>query len=253
MARAGADPDRAAPRTDALLDGRVRLRQPSRGYRVAVDPVLLAAACPAEAGARVLDLGCGVGAAALCLVARVRELTTAGLELQPVLAALAAENAALNGWPDRFRPVVGDARRPPLAADGVVDHVLCNPPYHRAGHGHAPADPMAHVANVETAGGLADFVDAACRLVRRKGTVTVIHRADRLAEVLACLDDRTGERLVIPVRPKADADASRVVVRARPGVATPMRIAPDLVLHTADGAFTAEAAAILRAGAALTR
>lgn len=251
--KAAAPADRAAGRIDSLLDGTVRLRQPATGYRVAVDPVLLAAACPAGSAARVLDLGCGVGGAALCLLARVPDLDAFGLELQPALAALAAENAHLNGWRGRFRPVVGDVRRPPLPATGPFDHVLCNPPYHRLGHGNAPGDPLARVANVETAGELTDFVAAACGAVRRKGTVTMIHRADRLADVLAALAGRAGDIVVVPIRPRADADARRVIVRARTGVATPLRLAPDLVLNTADGAFTAEAASILRGGGALAR
>lgn len=243
----------AAGRVDSLLDGTVRLRQPATGYRVAVDPVLLAAACPAGSAARVLDLGCGVGGAALCLLARVPDRDVVGLDVQPELVRLAAANAVLNGWPDRFRPVAGDLRRAPFPATGVFDHVLCNPPYHRLGHGNAPGDPLARVANVETAGDLTDFVTAACRAVRRKGTVTLIHRADRLADVLAALAGRAGEIVVVPIRPRADADARRVIVRARTGVATPPRLAPDLVLHTADGAFTAEADAILRGGGALAR
>ncbi len=78
---------------DALLDGRVRLRQPVAGYRAATDPVLLAAACPARAGESALDLGCGAGAAALCLAARVAGMDLHGLEVQPAYAALARENA----------------------------------------------------------------------------------------------------------------------------------------------------------------
>ncbi|MHC4448298.1 MAG: methyltransferase, partial [Planctomycetota bacterium] len=82
---------------DTLLDGRVRLRQPARGYRAAIDPVLLAAAVPTWGGERILDLGCGVGAAALCLLARVPDVEVTGLELQGPVARLAAANAELNG------------------------------------------------------------------------------------------------------------------------------------------------------------
>jgi tRNA1(Val) A37 N6-methylase TrmN6 len=166
---------------------------------------------------------------------------------------MAAGNAMLNDWHGRFMAVAGDVRRPPFRSNGIFDHVMCNPPYHKPGHGHEPANPLARAANVETAGDLMDFAAAACRLVRRKGTVTLVHRADRLADVVAALADRAGDIVVIPVRPKADADAHRVVVRARAGVAGPLRLAADLTLHTADGAFTREATAILRKGSKLHR
>lgn len=248
-AAAGSVPE--TTRRDGLLDGRVRLHQPRSGYRVAVDPVLLAAACPATAGARVLDLGCGVGAASLCLLARVPDLVVVGLELQSELTALARANAAQNGAADRFAPVVGDVGRPPVRA-AAFDHVIANPPYHRAGHGRAPSDPIASAANVETRAELTEWLAAACGLVRPKGTVTLIHRADRLDEVLTGLRRAAGDIAVRPIRPKPGADARRVVVHARPGVAAPMRLAPDLVLHGADGEFTPEAQAVLRAPERLT-
>jgi len=247
----GIPPGGVATRTDALLDGRVTLRQPVSGYRVAVDPVLLAAAVPADAGARVLDLGCGVGAAALCLLARVPGVRVVGLERQAELAALARTNAALNDGPQSFLPVVGDVARPPFRTDGAFDQVFANPPYQRAGRGHAPAEPLARAANLEDAAGLDTWIASACRLVRRKGTVTLIHRADRLDEILAALAGRAGGIVVVPVRPHADADARRVIVRARPGSAAPLRLTRPLVLHAADGADTPAARAILRGAAAL--
>src|SRR5690349_12697346 len=97
---------------DALLDGRVHLLQPRRGYRVAVDAVLLAAAVHPRAGERVLDLGAGVGAVGLCLARRVPDCTIVGVELQPALADLARRNAALNGLGDRLQILVHDLAQP---------------------------------------------------------------------------------------------------------------------------------------------
>src|SRR4029077_13316478 len=114
---------------DALLGGRVRLLQPRRGYRVAVDAVLLAAAVDAGPDQRALDLGAGVGAVGLCVAARLPGCRIVGIELQPELAALAERNAVLNGVGDRLRTIVHDlALRLPQAL-GKFDHVATNPPY----------------------------------------------------------------------------------------------------------------------------
>ena len=127
--------------TDSLLAGRVRLRQPRHGYRVAIDPVLLAAAVPALAGQAVLDAGLGTGAATLCLLARVPGCRVAGIELQPELADLAAENAALNGV--ELELVTGDLLAPPpeLRARSF-DHVMSNPPFLEPGEGSASPLPQ---------------------------------------------------------------------------------------------------------------
>ncbi|MEZ5830853.1 MAG: hypothetical protein R3D05_06700, partial [Dongiaceae bacterium] len=83
------DATKISTTTDTVLGGRVTLHQPASGYRVAIDPILLAAACPAEPGEIIVDLGCGVGTAALCLARRVRDVRCVGVDLQQELITLA--------------------------------------------------------------------------------------------------------------------------------------------------------------------
>jgi len=238
---------------DALLGGRVRLRQPVEGYRVAIDPVLLAASVPAATTGRLLDAGAGTGAAALCFAHRVPGARITGLELQPEAARLARENVALNGMDERVSIVTGDILGPPPdLVPGTWDHVIANPPYLAAGRADPSPNAAKAAANVEGAAGLADWVDFALRMARPKGGVTFIHRGDRLDELLALLYGRAGGIVLFPLWPKAGQAAKRVIVRARPGVGTPMRVAAGLVLHRDDGGYTAEARDVLRNGAALT-
>lgn len=238
---------------DTLLGGTLRLQQPKDGYRVAVDPVLLAAAVPAASAGRLLDIGTGVGAAALCYASRVPGARAVGLELQPDLAGMARGNVALNGLDDRIEVVEGDLLRPPADfVAGSFDHAVANPPYLPPDRADPPPDPSKAAAHVEGEAGLADWVGFALRMVRPKGGITFIHRADRLDELLALLHGRAGGIVVFPLWPKTGREAKRVIVRARPGVRTPARLAPGLVLHNADGSYTAEALRILRDGGALT-
>lgn len=237
---------------DALLDGRVRLLQGREGYRAAVDPVLLAAAVVAKSGESVLDLGCGVGAASLCLAARTAGVRVRGIDIQAPLVDLAGRNAALNACSERVSFLPGDLLAPPDGiGEGAFDHVMANPPYLRADSGHPPPDPAKAAANVEGAADLPAWVGAAARAVRRKGSVTFIHRADRIDDLLAACHGLLGELVVFPIWPARDKAAKRVIVRGRKGVAGPARISPGLILHGGDGGYSPRATAVLRDAAAL--
>jgi len=242
-----ADMAASATTDDRLLGGRVRLRQPMAGYRVAVDPVLLAAAVPARSGENVLELGSGSGAAALCLHQRVPDCRITGLEIDAELLALACANADLNDARGQVAFVAGDvaAPPPPIAAQ-AFDHVYANPPFLQPGRADLRAGAPRHAAaHVEQGASLAVWLAAMAQAVKPKGRLTLIQRADRLDEVLAELRRHAGEIVVFPLWPKAGRPAKRVLVSARTAVATPLRLSAGLVLHDASGAYSAAARAVL--------
>ena len=237
---------------DKLLGGRIVLNQPSRGARAAIDPVLLAAAVPARTGDRVLEAGTGTGAAALCLARRVTGCRVVGIEKDERLAALAGGNAAANRLGRRVRLVPGDILTPPASLKlGSYDHVMANPPHLRAERVRPSPVAGRREAYIEGPAGLAAWVRFGLAMARRGGCITMIHRADRLDEVLGCLSESTGGLVIFPLWPKQGQPAKRVIVQARKGIAAPLRLAPGLVLHEADGGYTPRARAILWDGAAL--
>ncbi|MCZ6861065.1 MAG: methyltransferase domain-containing protein [Alphaproteobacteria bacterium] len=237
---------------DGLLDGRIVLRQPAKGYRAAIDPLMLAGAVPARGADCILDLGCGAGAGALALAARLPQAHVTGVELDPGMAGLFAENILVNGFSDRLEAVTGDiAALTPELCDGRFDHVMMNPPYLEALNATPSPDPRKQQACVEGAARLADWIEAGLAGVRCKGSITVIHRADRLDDIIALLHGRAGGVVVFPLWPKKGEAAKRVIVSACKGVRSPARVSPGLVLHRADGAFTPETDAILRGAGAL--
>ena len=239
-----------APSVDALLGRRIALEQPRGGYRVAVDPVLLAAAVPS--GARVLDVGTGVGAAALCYAHRVPAAHVTGLELQPQLAELAHANVVRNELTTQVDILNGDLLAPPEAVSAAgFDQVMANPPYLQAGRADLRIGPEKAISHVEGEAVLVDWIDFCVRMAAPRGTITFIHRADRLDEILASLQGRAGGAVVFPIWPKRDLAPKRVLVQARVGIATPMRISPGLVLHEPNGSYTDLAADVLNEVAGL--
>lgn len=232
--------------SERFLGGTVVVRQPESGFRAGLDAVMLAAAVPAEPGEAVLDLGAGAGTAALCLAARVRGCTVTGLEIDPALVALARENAAAGGFESRVTFVAGDLFAPPPALRRDFAHVFCNPPFHGVG---TTSPDAARARALMDGGRLADWLAAGMKRTRSGGSFTCILRADRLGEALAALP-ATGLR-VLPLWPRQGAAAKRVIVQCHKGSGAAAVLLPGLVLHGADGAYTPDADAVLRGGAAL--
>jgi tRNA1(Val) A37 N6-methylase TrmN6 len=242
--------NQAAVTDDAVLGGRLRLRQPRKGHRFGHDAILLAAATPAQPGEHAVDLGAGVGAAGLALAWRVERLSVTLAEIDASLVALAAENAAMNGFGDRVNAVVSDVACLDLAV-ASADRVLMNPPFNDAERQNLSPDAGRRLAHAAAADTLAIWVEAAARLLRAGGTLTLIWRADGLGDVLARLSTAFGEIAVLPVHPRPNTTAIRVLVRATKASAAPLRLYPAFFLNDADGRPSQAAEAVLRDGAIL--
>lgn len=238
---------------DKFLCGRLRLWQPVKGYRAATDAVLLAAACPAAPGQTVLDLGCGAGAASLCLAARVPGVRLTGLELQPEYADLARRNAARNGV--EMEVVEGDLAHMPRPLRRDFDHVIANPPWYPPGGTPSPVKVRATAMQVALP--VATWVEVAARRLAPGGTLTLIAGADSLPGLLAALAPKMGSAAVLPLAAREGKPALRVILQAKKGGRAPFRLLAPFVIHAGaahDGdreSYTADANAILRDGAAL--
>ena len=237
---------------NALLGGRLVFHQPAQGYRVALDPLLLAAAVPAAPGELVMDAGAGTGAASLCLASRVDRVRIVGLELLREMQKIAALNAAANGLERQIDLIVGDLLRPPpRLTSATFDHVMTNPPFLKAGAATPPAGARAK-AHVEGEADLREWLFACLRMLKPNGRLTLIHRADRLDEALSVLAGRLGEIVVFPLWPTRNGrPAKRVLIQGRKGSNAPLRLTRGLTLHEADGRYTPAALAILYRGEAL--
>lgn len=234
---------------DRLLGGRVRLRQPSVGLRAGLDAVLLAAFVPARSGQRVLEAGCGTGAAFLCLGARVAGLSIAAVEREPCLASLAQLNAVANGVTSIV--MEGDVADQSLARDlGPCDHAFANPPYWP--QGSKPPAALRRAATHEAGVGLDVWVRFLTAGVRAGGSVSLILPAARFdAGVTALRGAGCGGVVVLPVAPRAGMPAKRCLLQARKGAQGPASILAPLELHAPNGAFTDTAEAIMRDAAPL--
>lgn len=250
--------------SDAFLGGALDILQPAGGYRAGLDAVLLAAACGARVGegARVLDVGAGVGVAGLCVARRITDAHVTLVEREPALAGTARENVVRNKLSDRIHVVELDimdggagihraGTSDAAIRAGAFSHVIANPPYFAEGRGtRSPADLKA-AAHQMADGALDQWCRFLATAAAGDGLMTVIHRAEALGALLDGLDRRFGALRVLPLHPRAGAEAHRVIVQGRKGSRAPLRLLQGLVLHGAGNAFVPAIEAVLRDGAGL--
>jgi tRNA1(Val) A37 N6-methylase TrmN6 len=220
---------------DAFLGGKLHLRQPRSGHRAGHDAMLLAAATPARSGDRVVDFGAGVGAAGLAVAKRVAGIKLVLVEIDAQLSDLARGNAISNAVAADLivLDVTSDAGA--FAAAGLspdsVDVVLMNPPFNDSVRHRASPDKARETAHVATATTLEGWIHAGRRILKSGGILTMIWRADGIAEVLAALDRGFGSLAILPVHADVTSPAIRVLVRAVKGGRAPTRIQPALILN----------------------
>ncbi len=242
---------------NAILGGRLTLRQPRRGHRVGHDAILLAAATPANPGEHAIDLGAGVGAAGLALAIRIPGLSVTLVEIDPQLAALAAGNIVRNHLADSAGAIALDVTAPARAfsaaglAAGSAACVMMNPPFHDPARQQASPDAGRRLAHVAPADTLGAWVRTANRLLAPRGALTLIWRADGVGEALHALERGFGGIAVLPVHPRPGAAAIRVLVRAVKGSRAPLALLPSFVLADEAGRPSAECDAVLRHGGTL--
>lgn len=264
MADARGEADALTTSEDALLGGKLIIRQPTKGHRIGTDAILLAASAPREGVSRLVDVGAGVGAVGLAALTRLPGAHADLVEKDSDLAALAEENAARNDAQTRARVLRLDVmtareRREAGLSDGAADLVLTNPPFFEAHKVRVSGDAKRAAAYVfakgaESDGGgppLATWIIASLDLLRPGGRFIIIHRPEALAQMLAAFERRLGAIEVLPVYPSADTNAHRLIVAGYKGARAPTSLRPGLVLHEPTGAFTAFAEALHRGEAAI--
>lgn len=240
----------------AFLCGQLQVLQPRHGYRAGADPVFLAAAVEADPGQSVLDLGCGVGTALLCLSARVTGLDLTGVELQPHLVGLAEQNIRRNGATARVLEA-DISKLPDEVRARHFDHVMTNPPFFDRDLGTAADDTGREQGRGESTS-LANWLDIALRRTAPKGRLTLINRIERLPACLAALQGRAGDVVVLPLLPRRERSAKLFLMTAKKDAKGAFSLRAPFILHDGDrheqdkDSYSARAQDILRRGQALS-
>ncbi len=239
-----------------VLNKRVTLYQAQNGFRTSMDSVMLAAACPAQDGQSILDLGCGVGSAGICVLKRVQDTSLTGIDIQSDHIEIAHKNAEINSITNRVVFTCANICEP--NEFGQFNHVICNPPYKDAGgYVHSPslskAKAMGHYDDEQD---LQRWITCAWDHIKGQGSLTMIHEAGQTDTILHSLYSPKGGRRfgnveIIPLYPKPATAAKRIIIRAYKHKKSPSSILPGIIMHKENGDYSDAAQNILRNAQAL--
>ena len=234
-----------------VLDKKLALHQAPKGFRTSMDSVMLGAACPFKPNQSILDLGCGVGSAGLCAIYRVKNANLTGIDIQGDHIDLAQKNAAANDMGVRAEFIAADIRE--INLGNIFDHVICNPPYMKAGaHIKSPSPSKARaMGHIDEDMSLSSWISCAHRHIKGQGSLTLIHDAGQIDNIIHALYGNRGGKMfggieIFPLYPKQGSTAKRVIIRAYKHKKSPCTIHQGIIMHESNGDYTKQADRILR-------
>jgi tRNA1(Val) A37 N6-methylase TrmN6 len=237
---------------DYILGNKILIKQPKQGYRAGIDPIILAAAMQPNKGDTVLDIGTGVATAALCLATRINDIKITGIEQQRNLVRFATDNVRFNNFHDRIEIISGDLMSPPpRLSGGTFAHVMANPPYFE----HEKTRPSPYeskaISNQEGSATLEQWLRFCLLMIKPKGTITFIYRAERIDELMSYFYNKLGDIKIMPLWPCYQKSAKLVLIKGVKGSYGKCELLRGLSLHQPNGYYTNEAEEILRNAKAL--
>jgi tRNA1(Val) A37 N6-methylase TrmN6 len=233
---------------DSFLGGKLSIKQPAKGFRAGIDAVFLGASVAQTNPDTILDIGCGVGTALWCAGYHCPQAKLTGSEIQKDYANMATENAATNRMLEKSQIICGSIfEKNDLLAPNSFDHVITNPPFYENEDVFSSPNGGKKTAHQHTLN-LESWIHQSIKMIKPKGYITLIHRADHLDKILSTFGTKVGEITIYPLWPKIDQPANRILVRAKKGSRAALKILSGMVLHNEAGGFTKEAEDILRNG-----
>jgi tRNA1(Val) A37 N6-methylase TrmN6 len=228
---------------DNFFNGKLKIIQPTQGFRAGSDAVLLSAVANSCSG-KVLDVGCGVATASLCFSYNNAKAKITSIDIQDGLLELAKKNIKENSFENI------DIKKVDITSDKpdyqTYNSVITNPPFFKDGHGVKSPNAIKQTANTGEID-LKQWIDFCFLSLKDKGDFTIIFVADRLSELLFLMHERFGDVEIIPLYPRLGQDAKRVIVKAKKNTKGVTKLTSGIILHKEDGSSNIEE--ILREGA----
>lgn len=224
---------------DTLFQGQLLIEQPEKGYRYGLDSVLLAATCPAKHEETVLDMGCGVGTVMLAIAKRLDKIQITGIELQPALAKLANRNHQYNDFQERSTIIHGHINDKAIFKKiETFDHIVCNPPYFEQNKTNHSKINQKNLSKIDLSGDLSEWVTAANRYLKPRGTATFIYPTVFSDKLITALQKKFKTLILFPLWPRTGQNSKLMIIQAIKDRNSGLILKPGLVLHESNGQYT---------------
>ncbi len=231
---------------DTILNGKISILQPKTGYRVAIDPIILANFIDIKPEESILDVGCGVGTISLILKKKNITSEINAIDVDSDICEICKQNSLKNNLNiNVINSNIEDAHLQSPLKGKLFDHVVTNPPFFNPKSSRMGYNKR--LANFETIE-LNDWISHCLKFLKNKGSFSIIHSGHRLEEVLYALKNKAAAIEIIPIFPKENSDAIRVILKCIKGSKKFTKISPPIILHESDGRYTKVAGKILNGG-----
>ena len=239
---------------NTLLNGSVKIVQFETGLKVSSDAVLVASAVDEKLikkAKSILDVGVGGGGISLCIASRFKDVKITGIDIQDEMLKLAQQSCIENNFEDRIRLIKESILSPSKEFRQMsFDIVITNPPYYK---GETSSNKIKAIAHSEQGLDLKEWIANSVRRLNVFGTFIIIHKADRLDDIIYSLKQANmGNIEIFLLYSKKNENANRVIVRARKSSKSPTVIYPPIILHKENGEYTSEAEALLCDGKSIS-
>tara|TARA_B100000575_G_C23053786_1_gene606616 strand:- start:307 stop:1104 length:798 start_codon:yes stop_codon:yes gene_type:complete len=236
---------------DKFLDGKILIEQHLDGGRSNIDTILLSAAVPVKKGYKILDVGVGNGTSSIALGSSFKDITIVGIDNDPTNIELATRNVALNNLEEIIAIMNVDILKKKISfravgqRDLIFDSIFMNPPYFDKECVNRSKSYHQSITKYHDGSNLDKWINNSIKLLKFKGTITMINRVENLARTI-CLLSKHGSITILPLISNINGEALRFILSFKKGSKAKTRILSQLILHREGGVFSDMVEDILR-------
>ena len=217
---------------DSILNGSIRLYQPKYGYRVAIDPIILASVVEIRKGQTVLDVGCGVGTISLILKYLDKSQIITSVDIDSEMTYLCERNSKVNDLP---LDIVNHGIDANLLKDRNFDCIVTNPPFYDPDSFRSSKRKA--TANFETID-IKSWISFCMKRLKNRGSFYIIHVPEKLSSILTAFRDLVGKIEIIPIYSRSNQTAKRIIIKCKKGSREHLKILPGIVAHRENNEYT---------------